>query len=123
MLMDFIATLAAIKKLDRHLNLINDLAMSIKELSDELAITIAGNTIELIETGSEIKEAIEGKKKYFKNSAKKKRETFAELTKKYESLISQKGIYTRLIKAFPDLKTSKYADSLQKLKEHAKTKK
>jgi len=121
-ILDFTATVATVNNLDKHLSLINELAVSIKEISDELAITIAGNTIELLETGEEIKEVIEDKKNQILTSAKKRKEIFTELNKKYESLIAQKGKYTRLIKAFPNLKTGKYAESLQKIKEHAKIK-
>lgn len=122
-ILDLISTVAAVNNLDRHLFLIDELATNIKDMSDELALTIAGNAIEIIETGEEIKEAIEDKKNQFVITAKKKRENFTELTKKYENLITQKGKYTRLIRAFPDLKTGKYTESLQKLKEHSKSQK
>lgn len=122
-ILDLISTVAVINKLDKHLIHIEELAANIKEMSNELAMTIAGNTIEIIETGEEIKEAIEDKKNQIVLTAKKRKENFTELTKKYENLITQKGKYTRLIKAFPDLKTGKYTESLQKLKEHIKNKK
>lgn len=122
-ILDLVSTIAVINKLDKHLIHIEELAANIKEMSNELAMTIAGNTIEIIETGEEIKEALEDKKNQIVMTAKKRKENFTELTKKYENLITQKGRYTRLIKAFPDLKTGKYAESLQKLKDHAKNKK
>lgn len=122
-ILDLISTIAAVNNLDKHLFLIDELAKNIKDISNELAITIAGNTIEIIETGEEIKEALEDKKNQLVMTAKKRKERFTELTKKYENLITQKGKYTRLIKAFPDLKTGKYAESLQRLKEHVRSKK
>ncbi len=121
--LDLISTISVVNHLERHLFLIDELATNIKDMSNELALTIAGNAIEIIETGEEIKEAIEDKKNQLVITAKKKRETFTELTKKYENLVTQKGKYTRLIRAFPDMKTAKYAESLQKLKEHVRNKK
>jgi len=122
-ILDLVSTVAVVKNFDKHLIHIEELAANIKEMSNELAMTIAGNAIEIIETGEEIKEAIEDKKNQIILTAKKRKESFTEITKKYENLITQKGKYTRLIKAFPDLKTGKYTESLQKLKDHARSKK
>lgn len=142
---DVIATAASVHHLNHRLSRIDELAAHINEISNELTVAIAGNTIDFLQSGEDLKDAFEEKKNYMYNelletggtfketledkknhlfdNAKKKREQFTDLTKKYENLLIEKGTHTRLLRAFPDLKTHKYADALQKLKENNKIKK
>jgi len=115
---DLIATSSSVVHLNNRLFHIDELAMRIKEASDELTVAIAANTIEFIESGEDLKDSLEDKKNHLFDSVKKKRELFTDLTKKYENLLIEKGTHTRLLRAFPDLKTHKHSEALQKLKEN-----
>jgi len=115
---DLIATASSVIHLNNRLFHIDELATRIKEVSDELTVAIAANTIEFIESGEDFKDSLEDKKNHLFDSVKKKRELFADLTKKYENLLIEKGTHTRLLRAFPDLKTSKHSEALQKLKDN-----
>ena len=79
---------------------IQELGIKIRETSDELGEDIS-------------EEALELKKKYENFS----RGTI-ELKKRYINLIKKNKFYTRLIKAFPHIKSNRYFDSLEILKKN-----
>lgn len=99
-IIDLIASINTILKLNTTLQKIQEIGIKIREKSDELGEDI-------------LEEALEFKKKY-ENFSK---ETI-ELKKRYINLIKKNRFYTRLIKAFPHVKSNKYFDSLEILKKN-----
>ncbi|WP_368488646.1 putative ABC transporter permease [Clostridium sp. BJN0013] len=98
-IIDLITSVNIILKLNIILEKIQEIGTKIKEKSDALGEDIS-------------EEAIEFKKRY-ENFSK---ETI-ELKKRYTNLIKKSNrFYTRLIKAFPHVKSTKYFDALEILK-------
>ncbi|MGI6712524.1 MAG: putative ABC transporter permease [Bacillota bacterium] len=115
---DFAVTVDNINKLNRRLSRLDDLVTRIRDLSDELGENLAEGTMELLEIRGKIKVNIDEKRDTLLDNIEKKKEIFTELTSKYEFLLREKSSHTRLLKAFPNLKSTRYAETLQKLKEH-----
>ena len=99
-IIDLIASVNTILKFNITLRKIQELGIKIRETSDELGEDIS-------------EEALELKKKYENFS----RGTI-ELKKRYINLIKKNKFYTRLIKAFPHIKSNRYFDSLEILKKN-----
>lgn len=138
---DICVTVATILKFNKRLKLMEDMAQKMHQLSDELGENIyegvtnviekkeelQDNREELLAKLSEKKEAarsaisesiLESKSEY---EAKKdaKRKEYEELTQKYKELLSQKNFgFKRLMKAFPDMTSRNFEESLEKYKKY-----
>ena len=138
---DICVTVATILKFNKRLKLMEDMAQKMHRLSDEIGENIyegvtnviekkeelQDNREELLAKISEKKEAarsaisesiLESRSEY---EAKKdaKRKEYEELTQKYKELLSQKNFgFKRLMKAFPDMTSRNFEESLEKYKKY-----
>ncbi len=110
---DLILTVAAILKFNRYLEQLDRLSTFIKELSDELGQRLSDTTLETVEIGNGLKE----KATEFKENLAIKKEQLEDTKKEYEKLLQDKLANSRLLKAFPNAKSTQHNSILQKLKE------
>jgi uncharacterized membrane protein len=110
---DIIATIDTVLKLNFRLKRIHEISDKIKQKSDTIGKNISDDTIEL-------------KRKYEYQSAefRKKYDDFSEdiieLKETYKKLTDRRNpLHRRLIKAFPNIKSNKYFEALNELKRNA----
>lgn len=95
-LVDIIITVASILKLNKHLKLMDEIALQIHKVSDEIGENIYGGVVVA-------EELIKQKD---------------ELTEKYKEILEKKTIGAkRLVKAFPEMTHTRQNEALQKYKE------
>ena len=138
---DLVATVKTILKLNKKLEIIEELSAMIRKSSDELGENLATGVIALSVKKDELEEIAEQKKEEIEEKINKKKETvklnnivrkqrlgdalehrehaLAELRKSYRehmeaSIFGQK----RLLKAFPGIKSTLHKEALEKLKNH-----
>lgn len=111
---DFIITVATILKFNDRLKHMEEVAVRLKFISDEIGENIYENVTEAIEKKGQIDTNV-------KLILEAKKAEYEELSKKYKEL-TEKKIYghERLLKAFPGLKSLDHEESLQKVKQHLK---
>ncbi len=141
LLIDFIATVNTIFKLNKKLKHIEELSAMIKQSSDEIGENLAAGAMILAEKKEEIedkmyqrKEIIEEKIDYTKNLLKSdialrrqirkeamehREQALAELKKANRELL-ESTIFgqKRLLNAFPGLKSTRYKEALKTLKDY-----
>lgn len=117
-LIDFIAAVQTVLKLNVRLRKIEDISIQMRSKSDILAKEISKNTIELKKLYDE--NSIEFKQKHedsiveIKNKYDKE---IAELRVKYDKLTARRNLLQRrILKAFPNIKSNKYVGALEELK-------
>lgn len=139
---DICVTVATILKFNQKLKLMDEMALRLHRLSDEIGENIYENVSGVVEKSEEFQEnhaewiekitngtetaaqAIAGKKDAFKKSLEAKRQEYASLTEKYQKLFNEKNFgYQRLMKAFPRMISRDNNDMLQKLKKYQSNKK
>lgn len=105
LLIDLIATVNTIFKLNKKLKHIEELSALIKKSSDEFGGNLAAGAIILAEKKEEVED--------------KMYQVLAELKKENKELI-ESSIFgqKRLLNAFPGLKSTRYKEALKTLKEH-----
>ena len=128
---DVAVTVSTIVKFNRRLKVMDDIAAKIKVLSNQIGENIYENVEEALEKSAEFKEEhaeqieeFEEKKEKLATAAdmtKEKigitKEKLEELRHKYNELLSKKNaVSSRLMKAFPDMKSKYHNEILQKLK-------
>lgn len=128
-------TVSSILKFNKRLRLMNEIAGKLKVISNEIGENIYENVTEAVEKSGELKEKLEdaqenaqekweSSKENFQENIQKKREEAVQLRKKYEELVSTRGLgHKRLMKAFPGMKSKVYQESLTKLKQYMNEKK
>ena len=127
---DCIITVSTILKFNKRLRLLEDLQQQLDKLSVGIGENIYKNTTEAIEVSGQIKEDFEKRKEEFstnlderKQELEEKREELTqkkreELLQKYQEVLQQRTILqSRLLKAFPNMKSKTFKDSLEKLKD------
>jgi uncharacterized membrane protein len=138
---DLVATVNTILRINKKLEHIEDLSLLIRKSTDELGENLATGVIALSAKKDELEELAEHKKEEIvekithakktmelKNIARKqkldealqhKEKTLAEL-KKANREILEAGIFGqgRLLKAFPNIKSTLHNEALEKLKDH-----
>lgn len=119
-------TVATILKLNKHLKLMDEVAENLHRISDE----IGENIFENVENAMEVKEKYQERKEELEEKVSEKQRAFGkrisekqgeieELQNKYRELMEKKNAgYRRLMKAFPDMKSSVLNETLQKYKEY-----
>ena len=136
---DCVATVQSVLKLNRQLRQINYIASKIRALSDDIGQVLYSESISLMEKSEEVKTSFEEQKTSInelldekisdaENSIVKLKSNLNEKTSK---LKSDRELYTekledlmnnpffgqkRLLKAFPNLKSTNYAHDLEELK-------
>lgn len=103
---DVVVTVSTIVKFNRRLKVMDDIAAKIKVLSNQIGENIYENVEEALEKSAE-----------FKEGHAEKIEKLENLRHKYDELLSKKNaVSSRLMKAFPDMKSKYHNEILQKLK-------
>ncbi|WP_041701767.1 putative ABC transporter permease [Gottschalkia acidurici] len=102
-IVDAYVTVVSIYGLNRKLDQLEDITIKIKELSDELGENISGRTHTILEKNEKLKIR------------------FNELRLKQKEVLKERQlIHKRLIKAFPNMKSNRFYEALEKLKKHSK---
>lgn len=141
---DIIATVQSILNLNRQLNQINEIAASIRNISDELGERISVDSINIITKSEKLKNVIEERKSLAADALEdvieeskfiatefidEQRASIAHKLDKYKELtdelkekrneILNKSFFgqRRLLHAFPKMKSSRYMEALEDLKE------
>ena len=103
---DVVVTVSTIVKFNRRLKVMDDIAAKIKVLSNQIGENIYENVEEALEKSAE-----------FKEGHAERIEKLENLRHKYDELLSKKNaVSSRLMKAFPDMKSKHHNEILQKLK-------
>lgn len=103
---DVVVTVSTIVKFNRRLKVMDDIAAKIKVLSNQIGENIYENVEEALEKSAE-----------FKEGHAEKIEKLENLRHKYDELLSKRNaVSSRLMKAFPDMKSKHHNEILQKLK-------
>lgn len=105
--LDTTVTVVSVYGLNKRLDQLDDIAATIKSISDELGENLTKNTLAVMEINDEIKEELGERKAEFEQL----------IGRQKELLTYRNYIHNRLIKAFPGLKSAKFAEALEKLKD------
>jgi len=137
---DVIATIQSVLNLNRQLKQINEMAAKIRNLSDELGEKISEESLSLMEKSEELKSNMEERKSMVSDLIEEKMAAVNDsieerkeiLIQKYEEKkaiarqlaqrrddILNKSFFgqRRLLNAFPDIKSNRYKEALDELKE------
>lgn len=141
LVIDLVATVKTIFKLNKKLEIIEELSAMIRKSSDELGENLATGVIALSVKKGELEEMAEQKKEEIEEKINKTKKTvelnnvfrkqkleealehrehaLAELRKAYSELIEASLFgQKRLLKAFPGIKSTHHKEALEKLKNH-----
>lgn len=130
-IVDLIVTVSTIIKFNRRLRLMNEIAAKLKDLSNEIGENVYEGVTGALEYKDKLEEKHadwmeemeERKEKFTENFNEKKEKERQELQNKYNELMNYRSrISTRLMKAFPGMKSRNDNDILEKLKENMKLK-
>lgn len=127
---DIIITVVTINKLEKRVKLMDDIAGKIRAVSDEIGEHVYDGTSAVIHKGEEIynsENVREIREKYAEDveELKQKREELKakyekdieELKEKYSELIKERHLFQRrIIKAFPNIRSHRHREQLDKLK-------
>lgn len=147
-IVDCCITVSTILKFNKRLKLMDEMAASIRKLSDEIGENIYENVSGVIEKSEEFQEnhaelidklteskekladateaakekladATEATREKLADTLEEKKRQYAELSEKYEKLFEEKSFgFKRLMQAFPDMKSTDNDEILQKFKLH-----
>lgn len=118
-LVDIAATSSSVFHLNKNLEEIEKLAAQIHRMSDSI-----GNVISKSADKVYTSEGVQKMKENAEKNLEKNREKYAELKTKLEELTHGVGfIQKRLIKTFPSMRSTKYAEALERIREDIKTRK
>ena len=147
-IVDCCITVSTILKFNKRLKLMDEMAASIRKLSDEIGENIYENVSGVIEKSEEFQEnhaelidklteskekladateaakekiadARETTREKIADTLEEKKRQYAELSEKYEKLFEEKSFgFKRLMQAFPDMKSTDNDETLQKFKLH-----
>jgi uncharacterized membrane protein len=145
-------TVAGILKFNKRLRLMNEIARKLHDISDEIGENIYENVTDALEKKEELqgrmeetKEELQGRMEEVKgelqgrmeeareelqemadesrDNRQRKRQEAAALQKKYRELLESRNfVQTRLLKAFPGMKSRENGEMLERLKEYIRTK-
>lgn len=118
---DCIITVSTVLKFNKRLRLLEDLQQQLDRLSVGIGEKIYKNTTEAIEITDKVKEDITERKEEFTSGIDEYKQALEEknkeLQKKYQEVLQEHTIFqNRLLKAFPNMKSNTFKDSLEKLK-------
>lgn len=105
---DAASTVVSILNLNKRLSQLEEVGTKIREISEELGENISKTALAVMEENEKIKELLQDRYPEFE-----------ELLHKQKKLIFGRYLtHKRLIKAFPKAKSSKFAETLEKLREY-----
>lgn len=127
-IVDLISTVKSILKLNKKLELIDEITLKIREASENLGENLATGAIALIQKKEDIEESIEAKKDIvradiagIKQAQQRvlahRKQAVSDLSRAYRELLGTSFFgQKRLLEAFPGLKSIDYKDALEKLR-------
>ena len=120
---DLIITVSTILKFNAHLKMLDELAVKLKVVSDEIGENIYEGVTTVIEKSEEWSENIEhARATHEEKRAERKqerREEFLQLQAKYKEALEKRNIgEKRLMRAFPAMKAKGHEEAFNKLKKY-----
>lgn len=128
MAVDLAATVNGVRKLNRRLEEIDALAGRIREASDEIGQSLADRVLDLSEKSQELKQSLQEKrddlredleewKEDLEDWKEERTEDLEELRRKLEKRLSSQGwMERRLMNAFPQMRSLRHKDALERWK-------
>lgn len=105
LIVDIIITISTILKFNRHLKLLDELGVRLKNVSNDIGENIYEGVTTVLEKGDDFKE------------------DFEQLQAKYKEALERRSIgERRLVKAFPTMRAKRYEESLNKLRKYLEEK-
>lgn len=127
---DLIVTVTTILKFNKRMKLLDEMAVQIHKLSDEIGQRVFENTETIMDKSAEIRdksaELQEEARQRIKDSAEiakqrreEKQQELEKIQEQYKELFDKKLLgMKRLVKAFPNMKSNRTNEILMKYKEH-----
>lgn len=107
---DLFVTVSTINKFNRRMKLLNEIAADLKAISNEIGENVYENVMEALETREKIKQ----NQREFSEKRKKEQE---ELMARYRELFEHRNaVSSRLMRAFPNMRSIEHNEILEKLK-------
>jgi uncharacterized membrane protein len=112
-IVDLIATVRVILKLNKKLEIIDDISLKIRETSDNIGENLANGAIALVQKKDDLEESFEARK-----AIAHRKQAINELRKVNRELLEATPFgQKRLLKAFPGLKSIDHKDALETLRD------
>jgi uncharacterized membrane protein len=134
---DLIETVKAILKLNKNLEVLDEIALKIRETSDNIGENLANRTITMVKKKDDLEESFEAKKEIFQERKENLAADFSEMREARQTAASYRAQILsdlrksykehmkvnhfgqkRLMKAFPKLKSVNHKEALEKLKKN-----
>ncbi|WP_010245667.1 putative ABC transporter permease [Acetivibrio cellulolyticus] len=127
-ILDLIATVKSILRLNKKLEVIDEITSKIRETSDSIGEKIANGTISIVQKKANLEESLSAKGEVLKSEIAKKinfqekmaahqNKTLSDLYKRRRELLESNPFgQARLLKAFPGLKSIDHKEALEKLR-------
>lgn len=125
---DIVATVRSIAKLNKNLKHVDELAVRIRNISDDLGEMLSNETIKLMEKNQELKVelnekkglamvAVEKRHSEFDQRIKDSKRELSELNEKYNELINKRHFgEKRIFNAFPKMYDKRHKEAFEELK-------
>lgn len=108
LIIDTYITVVCVNYLNKRLSKLEEITVKIKSISDELGENIYETTSSILDKNDKLKVKLE-----------KKREQLDYLLNKQRDIIKERKVtHTRLLRAFPTMKSKRFSNSLEKLQEY-----
>lgn len=115
---DLVFTVLTILKFNRHLQMLEEAAGKLHDISDEIGENIYENVTTVMEKSEEFKEA----HKETLDKLSEKREQLAGARKRYKALLEKRTFgFNRLMQAFPNMHSRDRNETLNRYREYFKT--
>lgn len=112
---DLIATVATIHKLQERVRALNDIALEIRDLSNNLGENIAEKTLDARKRWGE---RLDQERDRYENLREARTARLQELRAMMEERLNERSFgHRRILEAFPNLKSVKHSEGLARLKE------
>lgn len=120
---DVCVTVSTILKFNRHLKLLDEIAVKIHNISDEMGENIYENVTNLMDKKEIVQSGKRKAKAEYEARMEVRKAEYEELKRKYKELIEQKNVgFSRLVNAFPNMISRDRNEILQKYRNYLNTK-
>lgn len=119
---DIVITVVTISNLTKRMKLMEEIAEKIHTVSDKIGEGVYDRAVKVKDKGEELynSESVQEIREKSNEIKEKYEREIEELKEKYASIEKPKILQRRIIKAFPKMKSHKYNEQLEKLKEKFK---